>query len=305
MDFLVTDANSHSDEPLETLVYNDMYPGQIIPDLSKEESIAVNEAQQLLKKNKEFKKSYLSPMISDDEDNQSEDENEDEDQSQSETEPEPKLEPEPEVPNTLTDVELAKSVQGPPRGREAPPIDTFTTPNLFSQIHQSEAFAELRQEVLVLRKKVALSSSMQSFLDKLNKKSDQSREISIIKLYAKKKFDINISSMDFESLTNEEIRGIYERVRLDSNGNYDFIYKIFFDIAIKWTESKINTYLFTLSGLEKTLLYEDIALEFEEFTNQATKRIVGKYIDDSNKIVKIIKTIIGGIIEAKFPKKRD
>jgi hypothetical protein len=180
-------------------------------------------------------------------------------------------------------------------------IETFVTPNILSYVHHDTVLEDLQNEVLSLRKQVATSVNMQMFLNRLEGKEDVSVQMDYVRNYAKKKFNIIITHDDFSSMTQDRVIAMYNKTReLEKSDKFEVIYKTAFDFCISNLETILNTYVFSITGLNDYLIYDDISTELIDVKRQFEKSIVGKYVDNTSPYIRIISYIGIQILRAKF-----
>jgi len=159
----------------------------------------------------------------------------------------------------------------------------------------------MNQELSDLRKKVAMSTNMKSFINKLSGVEDMQFEMKFIADYSRKKFQIFISSDDFSCLSREEISDLYKKTKDASKSDkFSLVYRFMFDIGVAQLEKLLNTYVFSISNLKQTLVYDDIALEIEELFHDVQEKTIGKYVDQTSPLLRIAIYFISQIIKAKM-----
>jgi hypothetical protein len=180
-------------------------------------------------------------------------------------------------------------------------IDTFVTPNIFSNVNNQQIIDELNREIKDLRQKVAKTKAMESFLTLLDDRRDTTKEIQYIINYSEKKFKLQLTSSDFESLNSDEIITIYTRVKKIGEGErYTFLYKAVFDFAVNNLQYGINKFAFKLDGLENVLLFDDVSSEINQLIGNVGTRTIGKYVDSGSPISKLVFMLVSKVIEAKL-----
>lgn len=180
-------------------------------------------------------------------------------------------------------------------------IETFVTPNILSCVNNDIVLEDLQNEVQSLRKQVATSVNMQMFLNRLEGKEDLSVQMDYVRNYAKKKFNIIITYDDFSSMTQDRVIAMYNKTReLEKSDKFEVIYKTAFDFCITNLETLLNTYVFSITGLNDYLIYDDISTELIDVKRQFEKSIVGKYVDNTSPYIRIISYIGIQILRAKF-----
>jgi hypothetical protein len=182
-----------------------------------------------------------------------------------------------------------------------PPLSTLPTPNIFSKISEDKYVEELREEVSLLRKKVALSVNMKTLMSRLNGLEDLSFQTEVIKNYSKRKFQLILTNEDFDALVPEQIQSIYKKTReSEKSDKFELIYKTAFDFGVTILEQLLNKYCFQVTHLSEYLLYEDISNELNDFKQNIETTMLGKYVDHTSPIVRIISYIGIQVTRAKL-----
>jgi len=311
--------------PIETDLFGESYPGRLVGTLTDNERTAIEEAKII--------KNYISPLVSIIEDIEGEYESPQDDipnisksnDSESDTDSVSEINTPLLAPPSIDEEELlsnSKIVPSPVKVVQSP-VDTrhtnniwnnhqlntindrmvsnFTTPGLFSNLPRDQVIAEMNQELLDLRKRVAMSNNMKSFLSKLGGNDDIEHEIRFIIDYAKRKFQIDISTDDFTSLKKDEILELYRKSKEASKTDkFALLYRFVFDVSVSQIEKLLNSYIFTVKDLKNVLIYEDISIEIEELFHKFEEKTVGKYIDHSSPIIRILIYFVSQIVKSKL-----
>lgn len=181
------------------------------------------------------------------------------------------------------------------------PLTTLPTPNIHSEIPHEKCMEELKEEVFELRKRVALTANMKTVLAKLNGTEDQMFQIEFVKNYSRRKFNIILTDNDFDSLTSDQIAGMYKKTRESEKvDKFEVIYKTAFDFIVSSLETILNRYCFEVSNLNQYLVYEDISNEIQEFKTSIENTAVGKYIDNTSPITRVLTYLVIQVGRAKL-----
>ena len=181
------------------------------------------------------------------------------------------------------------------------PLPTLPTPNIHSEIPHEKCMEELKEEVLELRKRVALTANMKTVLAKLNGTEDQMFQVEFVKNYSRRKFNIILTDNDFDSLTTDQIAGMYKKTRESEKvDKFEVIYKTAFDFIVSSLETVLNRYCFEVSNLNQYLVYEDISNEIQEFKSSIESTAVGKYIDNTSPFTRVLTYLVIQVGRAKL-----
>lgn len=279
MDFLVTEG-PQIDVPLVTESLNEeTYPGLQVYEMTdaQREAVRIARAEHL-------NKTHLSPITSEDDEEETE-------ESESEVEDDIESIPESKV------IPVSAAPPSEPRHE----ITTLPTPNIFSKINDNSILEELKLEVSQLRKKVALSVNMKSLINKLDGVEDLTGQMEVIRSYSKRKFNIIIQLEDFEALTSDQVYSIYKKTReSEKSDKFELIYKTAFEFGVSTLERLLNKYVFKIEKLSEYLIYEDVSLELNDMKSLIESTVVGKYVDHTSPLVKVISHIIIQVTRAKL-----
>ena len=287
MDFLVSEPERSS---LTTeSVDDETYPGLTIYEMTDAQKQAVEVAKSVTKLTH-----HLSPVQSDDEEEEESDESEEEEESEDES-----ISHLPDDEKIAEPVTVVQTVIQP---ITQPAVqETMPTPNIFAKLPDEKMVEELRQEVTQLRKKVAITVNMKSFMSRLNGTEDVSFQLEVIKSYSRRRFNIIITDDDFNALTQEQITAMYKKTReSEKSDKFELIYKTIFDFAVSSLEQILNKFFFKVNNLHEYLLYDDVSCELVDMKTAVEDTIVGKYVDHTSPIIRILSYTAIQVARAKL-----
>ena len=305
-------------EPLATESLNDeTYPGLTIFEMTQAQRDAVDSA---------IKNYHLSPIVSEEEVDEDDDKYSDissEDESIPETTEradkkvsevntiieQPRISPVTVIPetnyntynNSYSSYSSLATKNDKLDNQHISTIATLPTPNIFSKITDERLVEELKEEVTQLRKKVAMSANMKSFIARLNGTEDVSYQVEIIKSYSKRRFNIIISTEDFDALPQDQITAMYKKTReSEKSDKFELIYKTIFDFSVSSIEHMLNKYFFKVEHLSDYLVYDDISHELIDMKQSVESTVIGRYVDNTSPIIRIISYLAIQITRAKL-----
>lgn len=195
----------------------------------------------------------------------------------------------------------ASTIVTPIEEKSVMPAPTLPTPNVFAKIPAEKFVEELTEEVSQLRRKVAMTANMKSLMAKLNGLEDINTRIELIKSYSERKFNIVLTTNDFESLTPDQIQSIYKKTRdSEKSDRFELIYKTAFDFGVRSLETILNKYCFKVNRLSDYILYEDISSELNDLKYNLEETVVGKYVDHTSPVMRIISYLVIQITRSKL-----